>query len=79
MTLAEWFTEHKDDIATLKLLKNPFNHGLGVYEDADGQKWEVKCIFGKLASPVGKAFVNARKESNLTDEFIPYFFEFIED
>jgi len=81
-------TEYKGEIKTLKLTKDPFRHGLGSYTD---ENWDVQCIVGKSYSKTGRAYVNARKESdspgyystatyanrNGSHTWIPYYFEVV--
>jgi hypothetical protein len=38
---ASWLSSYKGKIETLRLKRDPFKCGLGIYEDADGVRWDV--------------------------------------
>lgn len=41
-----WTTPYKGEVKTLHLKRDPFMHGLGVYEDTNGVRWDVKGLRG---------------------------------
>jgi len=48
-----WTKPHKGPVQTLRLTHSPHRRGLGVYEDEDGVRWDVRGIRGE--------HVNARR------------------
>ena len=60
MLSLSYTTEHKGEMLTLKLKKNPMKHGTGWYEDTDGVEWDINCI---MSDSEGRPYVNARRIS----------------
>jgi hypothetical protein len=79
----QWFTKHRGDIPTLKLKRNPLRHGLGHYEDLDGNVWDITCIFGGDRPHVnarlvdGSPYYSTASNSHSLDfhRWKPYYFE----
>jgi len=46
---------------TLKLTRDPFYYGLGMYKDEDGVKWDIHGVIGRRNQ---RSYVQARKESD---------------
>ena len=40
-------TPYEGPVETLRFRRDPRRGGLGVYEDADGVRWDVHAIFGR--------------------------------
>jgi hypothetical protein len=84
-------SEHKGEVKTLKLTKNPFHSGPGIYKDVNGEDWDIHSLIGKTFSSTGKAYVTARKVSDAPNYYStasysnqngfhkwePYYFEII--
>ena len=49
-------TPYEGEVKTLKLKEDPLYYGLGIYEDVDGNTWDIHCVFGNNGKPI----VNAR-------------------
>ncbi len=46
MFRASWFSQYDGPIGELRLTRDPLRHGLGIYEDESGERWDVHAIFG---------------------------------
>jgi len=55
MFQASWTTPRDSFAGTLRFTVDPRRRGLGVYEDMDGVRWDIRGIIGK--------YVQARKVS----------------
>jgi hypothetical protein len=42
-----WTSPYHGPVGTLRLIHSPHRRGLGIYEDADGVKWDVHMIQGE--------------------------------
>ena len=88
-----WKSPFTGEIKTLKLKKDPLRHGLGHYEDIEGNTWDVVCITGADHTVIKKPYINARLVS-LTNPYYntstyghsfgnhkwePFYFEVIEE
>ena len=88
-----WSSPYKGEIKTLRFRKNqdPKWHGIGIRTDADGNRWDVHCIFGTEDG----CFIQARPYSDcdfrystasfglpsgfVSTTWIPYKVELVED
>jgi len=43
----EWFLKYKGEVKHLKLKRNPFMFGIGIYKDEKGKMWDIIAIIGK--------------------------------
>lgn len=80
-------SEFKGEVETLKLKQNPLYHGLGNYEDIDGNIWDIHGVIGNNGKPYVQArIVNANNpyystasyaHSYGTHTWIPYYFDVV--
>ena len=59
-----WRSKYEGEVKTLQLKKDPLRHGLGHYEDIEGNVWDVHCVIGATYSADGKPYINARLVTN---------------
>jgi len=62
---ASWSSPYEGKIETLRLKRDPFKSGTGIYEDADGVRWHV---YGMQNSDAGRT-VNARRVDDAPDYY----------
>lgn len=60
-----WTSPYHGEVKTLRLKRDPFKHGLGVYEDADGNHWDVRGLRGDG----DRRYINARMTSRHPDYY----------
>lgn len=85
---ASWFGEYKGPINTLRLRRDPWKCGIGIYEDVDGIRWDVHGLFtGSKGKMIWARRVDDAPSyySTATDacsggfhRWIPYTFEVVE-
>jgi hypothetical protein len=40
-----WTEKYEGEVKTLRLKNDPVSRGMGVYEDVDGNRWDVEGVF----------------------------------
>jgi len=60
-----WSSPYHGEVKTLRLKKDPFRHGLGVYEDEDGNRWDIRRLDGRGE----RRYVTARMVSRHPDYY----------
>lgn len=88
-----WTRPHKGPVRTLRLIHSPLERGLGVYEDEDGVRWDVRAImrdhvcarriadapgFYSTAAPVDNFGANTGNMPNPIHEWLPYRVEVVQ-
>ena len=86
MLSMRWTTLHKGELKTIHLKKNPLRHGLGVYEDTGGERWDVRMVIGGQQPYVAARRVAAHSTFYATSDvgsgqgtvhrWLPYLFTF---
>ena len=89
-----WMSSYEGSVETLRLTQSPHQGGLGIYEDEEGARWDVRAIVGEhvcarrmadfpgfysTAGFVGNSGMTTGTLPNPVHRWLPYRVEIVEE